>query len=80
MMSGVCCTACPECNEDYIQLTDREMQVCATVCSSGTPIGFSAVKRAVGLHQEVVSRILKRLVNYGALERVSGKYRRKTGQ
>ncbi|QQG48291.1 MAG: hypothetical protein HY247_05945 [archaeon] len=80
MISASCCVACPECNDDYLQLTDREMRICETVCSSSAPIGFSAVKRAVGLHQEVVSRTLKRLVNYGALERVSGKYRRKTGQ
>ncbi|MBI3840533.1 MAG: hypothetical protein HY297_01015 [Thaumarchaeota archaeon] len=79
-MSGVCCVACPACTDDYLQLTDREFQVCETVCSSDTPIGFSAVKRAVGFHQEVLSRILKRLVVYGALERVRGKYRRRVGQ
>jgi hypothetical protein len=79
-MSETCCVACPTCHEDYLQLTVRELEICETVCSSGVPIGFSAVKRAVGYHQEVVSRTLKRLVTYGALERVGGKYRRRIGQ
>jgi DNA-binding HxlR family transcriptional regulator len=56
------------------------MAVCQIVCSNVEPIGFSAVKRTVGLHQEIVSRILKRLVNHGAIEKVEGKYRRRTGQ
>jgi DNA-binding HxlR family transcriptional regulator len=80
MMSHACCIACPTCNEDCLQLTDREFQVCETVCLSGAPISFSAVKRTVGFHQEIVSRTLKRLVVYGAIERVGGKYRRKVGQ
>lgn len=79
-MSQACCIACPSCNEDYLQLTDREARVCEAVCLSEGPIGFSAVKRAVGYHQEIVSRMLKRLVVYGAIERVRGKYRRKVGQ
>lgn len=79
-MSQVCCVACPACNDEYLQLTEREMQVCVTVCSSSAPLSFSSVKRAVGYHQEVVSRILKRLVVYGAIERIQGKYRRKASQ
>jgi DNA-binding MarR family transcriptional regulator len=63
-------------NSDCLQLTEREAQVCMTVCSSPEPVAFSAVMRAVGYHQEVVSRILKRLVNYGALEKFRGRYRR----
>lgn len=47
-----------------------------TVCSSKEPVAFSIVKKSVGYHQEVVSRILRRLVNYGAIEKVRGKYRR----
>lgn len=56
------------------------MLVCETVCGSAVPLGFSAVKRAVGLHQELVSRILRRLVTHGAIEKVQGRYKRKTGQ
>ena len=43
-------------------------------------MGFSAVKRSVGLHQELVSRILRRLTTHGAIEKVHGKYRRRVGQ
>jgi len=39
-------------------------------------LSFSAVKNKLGYHQEVVSRILKRLVTYGAVEKFRGKYRR----
>lgn len=56
------------------------MLVCETVCESAEPVGFSAVRRSVGLHQELVSRILRRLATYGAIEKVQGKYRGKCGQ
>ncbi|MBI3860111.1 MAG: hypothetical protein HY296_07770 [Thaumarchaeota archaeon] len=54
--------------------------VCVTVCSSEEPVGFGSIRSRLGYHQEVVSRILRRLVKYGAIEKVSGKYRRKAGQ
>jgi len=79
-VSQVCCVSCPTCNDVPLQLTERELQICEAVCSSSTPIGFSALKRAVGYHQEVVSRVLKRLLIYGAIERVRGKHRRKVSQ
>lgn len=47
-----------------------------TICASTEPVAFSTLKRTLGYHQEVVSRILKRLVNHGAVEKVRGKYRR----
>jgi len=59
-----------------LQLTERETQVCMAICSSAEPLAFSTVKNRLGYHQEVVSRILKRLVNYGAVEKFRGKYRR----
>lgn len=74
-----CCIETCE-GSDCLQLTEREMQVCETVCDSSEPLRFSAVKRSVGLHQELVSRILRRLTTYGAIEKVQGKYRRKPGQ
>ena len=61
---------------DCLQLTEREAQVCMAICSSAEPLAFSVVKNRLGYHQEVVSRILKRLVNYGAVEKFRGKYRR----
>jgi len=47
-----------------------------TICASEEPVRFSTVKETLGYHQEVVSRILKRLVNYGAVEKVRGRYKR----
>jgi len=73
-----CTTPCE--GADCLQLTAREMLVCETVCDSAEPLGFSAVKRSVGLHQELVSRILRRLTTYGAIEKVRGKYQRKGSQ
>ena len=78
-MSELCCVS--QCADgDCLQLTDRESTVCETVCLSAEPLRFSEVQRSVGLHQELVSRILHRLVTYGALEKIQGKYRQKTGQ
>jgi DNA-binding HxlR family transcriptional regulator len=37
-------------------------------------VGFNDVRRAVGLHQEIVSRILRRLVNHGAVRKEGGRY------
>jgi len=79
ILSSPCCVAACE-DGDCLQLTERESRVCETVCGSTGPIGFSAVKRSVGLHQELVSRILRRLTTYGAIERFEGKYRRRAGQ
>jgi predicted transcriptional regulator len=75
-MQATCCPVTMCADADCLQLTEREAQVCMTVCVSKEPVRFSAVKRAVGYHQEVVSRILRRLVNYGAIEKSRGRYRR----
>ena len=75
-MSVSCCPAAMCDSPDCLQLTEREAQVCMTICSSEEPLAFSAVKKRLGYHQEVVSRILKRLVIYGAVEKFRGRYRR----
>ena len=75
-MQATCCPVAMCGNGDCLQLTEREAQVCTTICTSEEPVRFSAVKRTLGFHQEVVSRILKRLVNHGAIEKFRGKYRR----
>jgi DNA-binding HxlR family transcriptional regulator len=46
------------------------------VCGSQEPVAFSALKATLGYHQEVLSRILKRLMNHGAIVKVRGRYRR----
>lgn len=75
-MTASCCPVVMCGNPDCLQLTDREAEVCEMVCSSPEPVAFSTFRRTLGYHQEVVSRILKRLVNHGAIEKVDGKYRR----
>ncbi len=75
-MSATCCPVEMCGNSDCLQLTERETQVCIAVCTSTEPVAFSALKKSLGYHQEVISRILKRLVNHGAIEKVRGKYRR----
>jgi DNA-binding MarR family transcriptional regulator len=75
-MQASCCPV-EMCGEpDCLQLTERESQVCMAVCTSPEPVAFSTLKRNLGYHQEVVSRILRRLVNHGAIEKVRGRYRR----
>ena len=75
-MSLSCCPVAVCDSPDCLQLTEREAQVCMAICSSEEPVAFSALKDRLGYHQEVVSRILKRLVNYRAIEKFRGKYRR----
>jgi DNA-binding HxlR family transcriptional regulator len=75
-MPATCCPVAMCGESDCLQLTEREAQVCIAVCSSAEPVAFSTLKRSLGYHQEVVSRILRRLVNHGAIEKVRGRYRR----
>jgi DNA-binding MarR family transcriptional regulator len=75
-MSATCCSVQMCGSPDCLQLTEREAQVCMTICASSEPVAFSALRSKLGYHQEVVSRILKRLVNHGAIEKVRGRYRR----
>ena len=63
-------------SSDCLQLTERESEVCMAICASGEPIAFSTLRSRVGYHQEIVSRILRRLVKHGAIEKFRGKYRR----
>ena len=75
-MQASCCPVAMCGEPDCLQLTEREAQVCIAVCTSAEPVAFSTLKRSLGFHQEVVSRILRRLVNHGAIEKVRGRYRR----
>jgi DNA-binding MarR family transcriptional regulator len=58
---------------DCIQLTEREALVCDFVCSHEV-VSFSVLRRATDLHQEVLSRIIKRLVRYGQIRKVGSGY------
>ena len=75
-MSVMCCPPGSLGGSDCLQLTEREAKVCMAICNSPEPVTFSALRAALGYHQEVVSRILKRLVIHGAIEKARGRYRR----
>ncbi len=50
--------------------SEREKLVCKIICNEKDGIGFNALKRRSGLHQEILSRILKRnldLCGYGRI-------------
>jgi DNA-binding HxlR family transcriptional regulator len=65
--------------DDCVQLTDREASVCITLCSSKEPISFSELRHSSGLHQEILSRIVRRLTIHGLVAKVEGKYQGRCG-
>ena len=69
-----CSTDC-RAHGECVELTEREAMVCRFICDSAKPISFSELKRGADLHQELVSRIVRRLVTYGLAEKVEGGYR-----
>jgi DNA-binding HxlR family transcriptional regulator len=73
-MQLVCSTGC--CNlEDRVELTDRESSVCDLICASQEPISFTQLKESTNLHQEIVSRLVRRLTIHGLVSKVEGKYK-----
>ncbi|MGI0080625.1 MAG: hypothetical protein ACRECH_13500, partial [Nitrososphaerales archaeon] len=60
-----------------VELTAREWQVCNTICANELPLSFSELKHASNLHQEVLSRILRRLTLHHVIHKAEdGKYHR----
>ena len=58
-----------------IELTDREFSVCNVIYRSQDPVSFTELRKSTELHQEILSRIVRRLVVHGAIKKVeSGKY------
>lgn len=73
-MPQVCSTE--DCEpEQCVELTDRESYVCQIICGSSEPVTFGEVRESSDLHQEVVSRIVRRLVIHGLVSKDSGKYK-----
>lgn len=60
-----------------LQLTDREAAVCEIICNSDRLLSFTEIKDRLNMHQEILSRIIRRLILHGAIEKLDGKYRRK---
>lgn len=68
---------CDNCRHDWaLNLNARDVKVCEIICNSGSPVGFNEIRRRTGIHQEVLSRILRRLVFSGNIEKVKSKYDR----
>lgn len=75
-MELVCCSGNRDLTE-CVELTDRESFVCKTICFSDNPVSFSELKRATQVHQEILSRILKRLLIHGVVKKADdGRYRK----
>lgn len=78
-MTRVC--ASPSCTPgECVELTEREFGLCTIICGSETPVSFTQLKRAADLHQELVSRIVKRLQVHGLVRKVDGKYSGRCGR
>ena len=66
---------------DCVQLTDRESSVCNVICSSNEPISFAKLRESTSLHQEIVSRTVRRLMIYGLVRKVDdGRYKGQCSQ
>ncbi len=66
---------CNSITGNCVELTDREYEVCNDICTNSTPVSFSELKRNSELHQEVLSRILRRLAVHRVIEKLKdGKY------
>ena len=62
--------------EQCVELTDRESSVYNFVCASQGPASFSRLMKSTALHQEILSRIVQRLVIYGVIKKEEGGYKR----
>ncbi len=68
--------ACSQINK----FTEREKNVCNIICSSDK-IRFTDIKKKSDLHQEILSRTLKRIKDDCSISKCSGGYKcNKSGQ
>ncbi len=71
-----CVCASEDCSQDEcVELTSREASVCDAICNSAEPISFKQVRELTNLHQEIASRVIRRLTIHGLVTKVGGKYR-----
>lgn len=71
-----CVCSSEDCSRDEcVELTERESAVCSVICNSAEPVSFTQLKEATKLHQEVVSRVVRRLAVHGLVSKVEGRYR-----
>ena len=70
----VCCSGNRD-RSQCVELTERESSVCRRICRSQEPVSFSQLRRSTRLHQEILSRICRRLVVHGLVRKVEdGRY------
>ncbi len=79
-MELACCGEACTVESDCVELTERESQVCRVICNSTTPVTFGQVRDATNLHQEIVSRVVRRLVIHGLVVKTDGKYKGECSQ
>lgn len=60
---------------DCVELTNRELSICSVICGSVEPVSFTQLKETTALHQEIISRVLRRLAIHGLVTKVEGKYK-----
>ena len=60
---------------ECVELTSRESSICDVICDSPEPISFTRLKESTNLHQEIVSRVVRRLTIHGLVRKVDGKYK-----
>ena len=77
---AVACNADSCSGEDCVQLTEREFSVCRLICSSSEPVSFGKLKKSTAFHQEIVSRIVRRLMIHGLVKRTDAGYLGQCGQ
>jgi DNA-binding MarR family transcriptional regulator len=65
--------------DDCVELTERESSVCSIVCNSPQPVSFSLLRESTNLHQEILSRIIRRLSVHGLVRKVDGRYEGRCG-
>jgi DNA-binding HxlR family transcriptional regulator len=66
---------------DCVELTDRESAICRVICDAAQPISFGELKASMNLHQEVLSRAVRRLVIHGLVRKeTDGRYKGECSQ
>ena len=66
---------------DCVELTDRESTICRAICGAAQPISFGELKASTNLHQEILSRAVRRLVIHGLVRKeTDGRYKGECGQ
>jgi predicted transcriptional regulator len=75
------CGRGPCAKEDCVELTERESSVCKAICGAPQPVSFGELKASTSLHQEILSRVVRRLIIHGLVEKeTDGRYKGECSQ